>query len=144
MLKSNFIYVTVAVGIVLLTATPFFYVWWEHTEWVQEMVSEDISEFREHDIDWLDFSINDDPETSRREIVEVILRLNNVFSVGSREEQYDYRDVMYDVISIVVNDPENVEALNAAVIDAYIAQQNLYTTTNVFTNNTLYAMRFTI
>lgn len=134
----------VVVTVMFAMLAPFVaYTWYNHTLWVQEMVAEDIEEFREHDVDWATFDINRTAEEMRREILSVVIEIPNIFSAGIREERNAYQDALLDLNMAVMNEPENHELLNERLVDAIVAQMELYVAAEVFTSNTLYAMRFT-
>jgi hypothetical protein len=132
------------VAIIFAILTPLFvFTWYDHTQWVQSMVEEDIEEFREIDVDWASFDINRPAYEMSNDVSDVVLRMPGLFSTGIRDERYAYQDALYDLIMVIVNEPDNHELLNDRLIDATVAQINLYTAAEVFTSNTLYAMRFT-
>ena len=132
------------VAIIFAILTPFFvFTWYDHTQWVQSMVEEDIEEFREVDVDWAYFDINRPASEMHDDVTDVVIRITSIFSAGIRDERYAYQDALYDLIMVIVNEPDNHELLNDRLIDATVAQINLYTAAEVFTSNTLYAMRFT-
>lgn len=134
----------VVVTVMFAMLAPFVtYTWYDHTQWVQEMVAEDIAEFREHDVDWTTFDINRPAREMHREISDVVIEIPNIFSAGIREERFAYQDALYSLIMVVVNEPDNHELMNERLVDAIVAQTELYVAAEVFTSNTLYAMRYT-
>jgi len=134
----------VVVTVMFVMLAPFItYNWYDHTQWVQEMVAEDIAEFREHDVDWTTFDINRTAEEMRREIADVAIKVPNIFSAGIREERHAYQDALYNLIIAVVNEPDNHNLINERLVDVIVAQTELYVAAEVFTSNTLYAMRYT-
>lgn len=138
--------ILVVVTVMFAMLAPFVtYTWYEHTQWVQEMVAEDIEEFKDVDVDWILF--NTDPEVEdwdlRQDVLDAVLELNNVFSAGISAEQQAYKDAMYDVVYVLARGVDDLEELERLREAAHEAQIDLYVAAEVFTSNTIYAMRFT-
>ncbi|SRR6056297_73944 len=132
------------VAIIFAMLAPFVaFTWYDHTQWVQSMVQEDIEEFREVDVDWASFDINRPASEMHGDVSDVVIHISSIFSAGIRDERYAYQNALYDLIMVIVNEPDNHELLNERLVDATVAQTELYVAAEVFINNTLYAMRFT-
>jgi hypothetical protein len=128
-------------SLLLLIFIPFGSMWYDHTGFVQAMVQEDIAKYQEDVPDWVDLQ-NSDPAQVNRLAISAVSNMNFVMS-GSwqRDESYEYRDSLHDVMAATrSSDASNLnEALqvSARKYEEWIAA-NTY-----FVENRLYAMRYT-
>lgn len=129
-------------------APTFVYFWYDHTLWVQEMVSERFDEFRERDIDWSMVDPvtdpNFDPERFRLEVRLVAISAISLWGAGPiSEDRQDYIGALADLQGALLQTPDATFNLGHLVTEAADAQAELYEVIERFTGSTLYAMRFT-
>lgn len=117
--------------------------WWRHTLWVQSLVSDSVSEFSEYDINWHNWNYTQPVSELQNELSTVVSKIIWVFPAGIQQEKDAYREIIYDIIYVVVNEPENHLELEQLVLAAFEIQTNLYAAARVFSENTIYAMRYT-
>lgn len=143
-MKNFAIIVLISVSVAFLMAVPYFvYLWYDHTVWVQEQAEQTFREFQEADINWDQFDTNRSSQEMHREISTVVIAIPYMFDIGFREQSYAYRETLYNVIAVVVNDPENQEMLTEAINQARYAQVTFYMAAENFINHTFLAMGHT-
>jgi hypothetical protein len=124
----------------LLIFIPFSVMWYDHTGFVQEMVREDIVEYQKDVPDWVDLQ-DSDPAQLVRHATVAIIDISRVHRGNwSRDEMYEYRDSLYEVIAAGLHNPSDLnETLQVASrkYDVWIS------TNTYFVEHRLYAMRYT-
>lgn len=118
--------------------------WVNHTRDIQLRVHEDLSELKDSAIDWKTWDYTRSSEVLRTELSREVTNLNLfMFRIPLEEALVEYREVINDIIAIVVNDADNYEELQYLVGIAQAIQSNFYSSGEKFTNNLFYAMTFT-
>ena len=142
--KSLLILVALSGATITLVSVPFFvYAWYDHTKTVQGWVQESIEDFQEHDITWTEFN-PDDTEEALRQLRTVVTQNTRVFRTEAiRLENTLYMDRIYDLINVLVNEPDDTGDIIRGIFAAQSAQTNFYAAADKFLNSRLYAMRYT-
>lgn len=134
----------ISCGLSVFLSVFFIYGWYHHTIWVQDYVQESWNDYQEHSIDWARFDPNGDKDALLEQVREATIFKSQLFTVCAYEdEELAYEETLYEIIRILVNDPER-EGLIHAVFDAAGALAALEHEVESFVDNRLWAMRCTI
>lgn len=142
---------TLTGAVILLTALTlfigsFFIIgWYNHSKMVQGWVQESVENFRKEDIDWTDFDPNDDTEILLQRLRTVLTENTMVFRTDAIiDENAAYMETIYDLIRVLVNEPDNGSALLEGMLAAQSAQTKFYVAVDEFLSSRFVAMRATI
>lgn len=143
-LKNALKIAAVSIAAIILMSVPFFvYAWYDHTKTVQVWVQESIEDFQEHDIMWTEFK-PDDTEEALHQLRTVVTANTRVFRTRAiRLENTLYMDRIYDLINVLINEPDDTGDIIRGIFAAQSAQTNFYEAADKFLNSRLYAMRYT-
>jgi len=134
----------IVLGLMVFLNVFFIYGWWEHTEQVQTWISESVADFQQEDIDWDEFLYDDPRDLLLKELRETTVENSRVFRTGAiRDENIAYMDTIYDLIYVIVNTPDDNEAIKRGIVAAQAAQADFYIAVDRFVTSRLYAIRFT-
>ena len=127
---------TIIIGMVFsILMVPFIYMWQDHTGWVQDKVSQEISNYQEPD--WTETDLEKLQDIARESIMDV----NFVMGGGWDEsERYAYRESMYEIIDASFNNPE---VIDEKIENARVAYNAWRDSVEYFLSNRVYAMYYT-
>mgnify|MGYP003650332542 FL=1 len=127
-------------SLLLLIFIPFSIMWYDHTGDIQEMVQVGLVEYQEDAADWVDLQ-GSDPVQVVRHATDAVISITKVHGGGwQRDERYEYRDSLFDVIAAGLNNPSN---LNEALQVTARKYEEWISANTYFVENRLYAMRYT-
>jgi hypothetical protein len=135
-----------AVAILLLLTPMFIYIWYDHTQIVQGWVLEDFVEFQKIDIEWEETIVYiEDTESMLTQTRSATTKFNHIMNFKAyQQEMYDYKESMFDMIAVLVRNPDDVNARVRALLNIIDAQDKFYDAMDKFTNrSTFYVMRYT-
>jgi hypothetical protein len=134
-------YYAIITVLIASIVVPFGVFWYNHTGFVQEMVRVDIIEYQDDVPDWTDLH-DIDPAQVNRLAITAVTDMSLVMS-GSwqRDERYEYRDSLYDVMAAVRF--SNASNLNEALQVTARKYKEWISANTYFVENRLYAMRYT-
>lgn len=118
--------------------------WYDHTEWVQEWTQEGFDQMRRDSVRWALVEPTVDPDQLRRNARDSLIATVYVPRNGVFDTELDvYKDSLYKLISIIVNTPDDQDAIFAALQNITMAQIELEWANQDFQDSTFRAMRHT-
>lgn len=130
------------VVIVIVTSLMFVPMWYVHTDRIQQLVLKDFSEYQTKTPDWIGLDPSDH-ELIKHQVTSALSNINQVVSTGAdRNQRAQFKESLYEMIYILVNDPteENISLALVHIQDDYKTWER---SIDKFLNSQLYAMTYT-
>jgi hypothetical protein len=133
----EFTYLIVCVTFIFM---PFGFIWYEHTEFVQTMVQNDIVSYQNNIPVWLELQ-GGDPAQVARHASDAAISIITVHGGGwQRDERHEYKKSLYAVVATRLHNPDDLDRTLQVVAEKYDAWINV---NDYFVKNRIYAMRYT-
>jgi hypothetical protein len=116
--------------------------WYVHTDRIQQLVLKDFSEYQTKTPDWIGLDPSDH-ELIKHQVTSALSNINQVVSTGAdRNQRAQFKESLYEMIYILVNDPteENISLALVHIQDDYKTWER---SIDKFLNSQLYAMTYT-
>jgi len=137
--------ILITIVLAVMFNIPFaVYSWSEHTYWVQETVSKSFNKYKDKDIIWGSVDLTSNQQDLLYDVRIVIMHNLMLFHNDSfKDEHNNYINSLYDLIFILVNSPNDTDALNYHHKILIDNQTNFYNAIDKFIENHYYAMVYT-